>query len=100
MPAAHDLLTPAVVGDGVDFAALTVYSAVGFGVFAFGFGFGFGLGLGLGLGLVPGAGGDGVPDSARVLRPAGSPLTSLHQAHHPLSEGARLNTRIPTDLNA
>ncbi len=92
MPAAHDLLTPAVVGDGVDFAALTVYSAVGFGVFAFGFG--------LGLGLVPGAGGDGVPDSARVLRPAGSPLTSLHQTRHPLSEGARLNTRIPTDLNA
>ena len=85
---------PAVVGDGVDFAALTVYSAVGFGVFAFGFG------LGLGLGLVPGAGGDGVPDSARVLRPAGSPLTSLHQTRHPLSEGARLNTRIPTDLNA
>ena len=88
MPAAHDLLTPAVVGDGVDFAALTVYSAVGVGVFAFG----FGLGLGLGLGLVPGAGGDGVPDSARVLRPAGSPLTSLHQTRHPLTGLARLNT--------
>ena len=86
MPAAHDLLTPVVVGDGVDFAALTVYSAVGFGVFAFGFG------LGLGLGLVPGAAGDCVPDSARVLRPAGSPLTSLHQTRHPLTGLARLNT--------
>ena len=90
MLAAHDLLTPAVVADGVDFAALTVYSALGFGVFAFGFG--LGLGLAMGLGLVPGAGGDGVPDSARVLRPAGSPLTSLHQAHHPLPGWAQLDT--------
>ncbi|MCX7233404.1 MAG: hypothetical protein NTY26_08125, partial [Burkholderiales bacterium] len=34
-----------------------------------------------------GHGGDGVPDSARVLRPAGSPLTSLHQARHPFLAG-------------
>ena len=83
---------PAVVGDGVDFAALTVYSAVGFGVFALAFGVGVDVGVGVGLVLVPGGGGDGVPDSARVLRPAGSPLTSLHQAHHPLPGWARLNS--------
>ncbi|NBP38801.1 MAG: hypothetical protein EBV34_10250 [Betaproteobacteria bacterium] len=42
-----------------------------------------------------GVGGYGVPAFARVLRPAGSPLTSLQQAHHPLPGWVGLNSPIP-----